>query len=197
MTNKKFQVCGFNSGETLQEAYNMIALKKGVQKLEQVHKPLVIPAVDVNTSEKYIFTNCQKLDKRYISEISVGMAVRASSSLPGVFCPCDFQGHKFVDGGILDNIPVQELKKQGAKKVICVNFKADTIDENSNFMDIAMRTIDIMGNKISEESIQESDFVLTIDSDGTGLLDVEKLEKCYRAGYRCAMENMDKIQSIL
>ncbi len=197
MTNRKFQVCGFNSGKGIEEAYNMAALKKGVHKVAQIQKPIVIPTVDVNRSEKYIFTNCKKLDKRYISEISVGTAVRASSSFPGVFCPCDFQGHKFLDGGILDNIPVQELKKQGTEKVICVNFKADNIDENSNFMDIAMRTIDIMGNKISEESIHESDFVLTVDSDGTGLLDIEKLEKCYRAGYRCAMENMDQIQSIL
>ena len=71
------------------------------------------------------------------------------------------------------------------------------IDENSNFMDLSMRTIDIMGNKISEEGIQESDLILTVDTDGTGILDVDKIDVCYCAGYRCAMQNMDKIQSIL
>ena len=88
---------------------------------------------------------------KYISDISVGTAVRASSSFPGIFCPCEYKNHKFLDGGILDNIPVKEVRKQGADKVIAVNFKADIIDENSNFMDISMRTLDIMGNKISEE----------------------------------------------
>lgn len=40
-------------------------------------------------------------------------------------------------------------------------------------MDITMRTIDIMGNKISEESLQASDYILTIETDKTGLMDVK------------------------
>ncbi len=60
-----------------------------------------------------------------------------------------------MDGGILDNIPVNEVRKFGADKVLAINFKADNIDESSNFMDISMRTLDIMGNKISEESLQK------------------------------------------
>ena len=41
---------------------------------------------------------------------------------------------------------------------MAINFKADEIDENSNMMDIVMRTIDIMGNKISEEAEQVEAF---------------------------------------
>ena len=82
--------------------------------------PLVIPTVDVKCSKEYIFTNHipkESQDKtRYITDISIGKAVRASSSFPGVFCPCDFKTHKFLDGGILDNIPVSEVRKQGVNK---------------------------------------------------------------------------------
>ena len=163
--------------------------------------PLVIPSVDVKLSKEYIFTNQvpnQSEDKsQYITDISIGKAVRASSSFPGVFCPCDFKTHKFLDGGILDNIPVAEVKKQGANKVIAINFKADDVDENSNVMDIAMRTIDIMGNKISEESLEKSDFVLTISTDRTGLLDVEKMDKCYRFGYQAVIQNLEEIKNVL
>ena len=49
-------------------------------------------------------------------------------------------------------MPVEEVKKQGADIVIAVNFKADEIDEQSNIMDVVMKTIDIMGNKIGENS---------------------------------------------
>ncbi len=163
--------------------------------------PLVIPSVDVILSKEYVFTNQlpkQSEDKsQYITDISIGKAVRASSSFPGVFCPCDFKTHKFLDGGILDNIPVAEVKKQGANKVIAINFKADDVDENSNVMDIAMRTIDIMGNKISEESLEKSDFVLTISTDKTGLLDVEKMDKCYRFGYQAVIQNLEEIKNVL
>ncbi len=59
-----------------------------------------------------------------------------------------------------------------------------------------MRTIDIMGNKISEESLEQSDFILTIATDKTGLLDVEKMDKCYQYGYMAVVQNLDKIKSI-
>ena len=89
------------------------------------------------------------------------------------------------------------MKKQGVDKVIAINFKADDINEESNIMDIAMRTIDIMGNKISEESLEASDYVLTIQTDKTGLLDVEKLDSCYKYGYKAVIENIDKIKNII
>lgn len=60
-----------------------------------------------------------------------------------------------------------------------------------------MRSIDIMGNKISEESLQDSDMVLTIETDKTGLLEYEKLDKCYQYGYRQTIQNMDKIINLI
>lgn len=201
MMNKKVCISGLKTGEAIEKAYDNIATKKGITRIKDITKmPLVIPAVDVKLSKEYIFTNCipkNSEDKsQYITDISVGKAVRASSSFPAVFCPCDFKTHKFLDGGVLDNIPVLEVKKQGADKVIAINFKADDVDENSNMMDIAMRTIDIMGNKISEESLEQSDFVLTISTDKTGLLDIDKLDKCYQYGYQAAIQNLDRIKEI-
>ncbi len=196
ITNKKFQIYGFNSGEAIEKAYNEIALRKGVRYMSDIKMPIVIPAVDVKTSKEYVFTN-KRNKSMYISDIPVGTAVRASSSFPGVFCPCVYKEFRFLDGGILDNIPVNEVKKLGADKVIAINFKADDIDETSNFMDISMRTLDIMGNKISEESLQNSDFILTIQTDKTGLLDIDQIDSCYKYGYKSALKNLSKIKSIL
>ena len=160
----------------------------------------MIPAVDVNNSKEYIFTNhIPKLAKdktKYITDIPIGKAIRASSSFPAVFCPCNYKKHRFLDGGVLDNTPVNEVKLQGADKVLAVNFKADDIDDSSNVMDITMRTIDIMGNKISEENLQNGDYVLTVETDKTGLLDVEKLDSCYKYGYHAVIDNLDKIKAI-
>lgn len=200
MVNKKFQICGFNTGEEIGRVYDELAKNRGIKNISDIKMPIVIPAVDINDAKKYIFTNnpLKNTNKiKYISDISVGTAVRASSSFPGIFCPCEYKNHKFLDGGILDNIPVKEVRKQGADKVIAVNFKADIIDENSNFMDISMRTLDIMGNKISEENLADSDFVLTVETDKTGLLDYEKLDNCYKFGYDFCIKNIKKIKSIL
>ena len=201
MANKKGNFQGFYTGEEIESGFNNIALRKGVKKISDIKMPIVIPTVDVQDSKKYIITN--KIPEKsspnteYINNIDIGKAIRASSSFPVVFSPCEYNKHRFLDGGILDNFPTTEVKKQGVDKTITVNFKADDIDENSNIMDIVMRTIDIMGNKISEENISNSDMVLTIKTDKIGLLETEKLDECYKYGYRQTIEQIDKIKEII
>ena len=195
--NKKLNVTGLNSGESLEHAYNEIAAKKGIKTMADISMPLVIPTVDVNSGEKYVFSSRQQEDEQYISDISVGKAVRASSSFPAVFCPCEYKGYRFSDGGILDNTPVYELKKQGIDKVIAVIFESDPITDQSNVMDLTMKIIDIMGRKISEESLRMADMIITVPSDGTGLLEVEKLDFCYQSGYKTTMASQEEIRKIL
>ena len=202
MLNKKMNISGLKNMDSLEKAYDMLALRKGIKNIRDIQNiPLVISAVDVLDSKEYVFTNyvpeMKSENISYITDISVGKVVRASSSFPGIFCPCYYQNHIFLDGGALDNVPVIEVKKQKVDKVIAVNFKADDVDEDSNMMDIAMRTLDIMGNKISEESLRQSDYVLTVSTDKTGLLDVEKLDNCYQYGYQAVMQNLKEIHKIL
>ena len=193
---------GLRNGEKIEDIFNTLAKAKGVYKISQVDKiPISIPAVDIKNGREYIFTNRIPEEKnvygKYIMDISVGKALRASSSFPAVFCPCDFGEHKFLDGGALNNIPVIEVKKQGIDKVLAVNFKADDIEDTSNYMDIAMRAIDLMGNKISEENLKQSDYILTIGTDRMGLLDVKKLDSCYQYGYVETVNQIDKIKEII
>ena len=137
------------------------------------------------------------MNDEYITEIEIGKAVRASSSFPAVFCPCEFKNHMFMDGGTLDNVPVIPLKRMCNKKIMAVNFAADSVEEDSDVMDIIMKTLDIMGNKISEEGIKQSDFVLTVPTDRAGLFDIEKLDKCYKFGYDTVINNLSQIKQMI
>ncbi len=213
--NKKIQVTGLKSGKSLEEAYNELALKKGIKIMKEIQMPLVIPAVDMCSSKEYIFTskipNNEKASNTkeniktdtmqptipYITDISVGKSVRASSSFPVVFSPCEYNNHLFLDGGILNNIPVNEIKKQGADKVIAVNFDSQPVNKESNIMDLMMKTLDIMGDKISDENMANSDYILTIPSDGTGLLDTSKLDFCYQSGYKTTISKMKELKQLL
>ena len=200
MMNRKSSIQGLKTGKSLETIYNQIAYKKGIRKLTQIKMPIVIPSVDIMNSKEYVFTNYippnTEDPSQYITNITVGKAVRASSSFPAVFTPCEFENHAFMDGEVLDNVPVYEVKKQGADKVIAVKFDADPVNFDSNIMDIIMKTIDIMGSKISEESLEMSDLVLSVYTDKVGLLDVQKLDSCYQYGYNCVVENLDKIKKI-
>lgn len=189
---------GLRTGKKIEEIYNEYAKRKNIYNISQIKMPIVIPTVDITESKEYIFTNNiptqNKDNMQYIIDFPIGRAIRASSSFPGFFSPCKHKNHIFMDGGTIDNIPVNEVKKQGADKVIAVKFDADVVDNKSNIMDIIMKTIDIMGCKISEESLEMSDYVLNVYTDKVGLLDVNKLDKCYKYGYDCVMENIKEIR---
>ena len=197
--NKKIGFAGLNDGTLLKKMYNELALKKGVKVIGDIKLPLVIPAVDIAEAKEYIFTNCaprNNVNDEYITEISIGKAIRASSSFPAVFCPCEFKNHMFLDVGALDNIPVIHVKKICKSKIIAVNFKADPVEENSDIMDILMKTLDIMGNKIAEKELEQSDLILTVPTDRAGLFDIEKLDKCYKFGYDTVIQNLSKIKAL-
>ena len=197
---KKIGISGLNDGTSLEKICNELASRKNMKLIADIKMPLAIPAVDISESKEYIFTNCAQRDNindNYITEIEIGKAIRASSSFPAVFCPCEFKTHMFMDGGALDNIPILPLKSMCDKKIIAVNFEADPVEPNSDVMDIIMKTIDIMGNKISEKGLEQSDFVLTVPTDRAGLFDIEKLDKCYKFGYDAVVQNLENIRKII
>ena len=196
---RKVNYYGSNSGELLEKTFDQLADKKGIKKIKDITMPIAIPTVDIAEVKKYVFTNNKpkRNNSNYIEDINIGKAIRATSCFPGVFNPVKYKNHMFLDGGILDNVPIEEVRKQGATKVIAVNFAADEIDENSNLMDIIMKTVDTMGNKISENNLKSSNFILTVPTDKTGLLDVQKLDSCYKYGYETAIKNLEDIKNLI
>ena len=197
---KKIGIAGLNDGTLLEKMFNELATRKKMKVFADIKMPLVIPAVDIAEAKEYIFTNCaprNNVNDEYITEISIGKAIRASSSFPAYFCPCEYKKHIFMDGGVLDNTPILPLKKICKHKVMAVNFEADPVEENCDVMDIIMKTLDIMGNKIAEESFKQSDLVLTVPTDKAGLFDIEKMDKCYKFGYDTTMKNIDKIKKLI
>ena len=197
---KKIGIAGLNDGTLLEKMFNELATRKKMKAVADKKMPLVIPAVDIAEAKEYIFTNCaprNNVNDEYITEISIGKAIRASSSFPAYFCPCEYKKHIFMDGGVLDNTPILPLKRICKHKVMAVNFEADPVEENCDVMDIIMKTLDIMGNKIAEESFKQSDLVLTVPTDRAGLFDIEKMDKCYKFGYDTTMKNIDKIKKLI
>lgn len=198
--NNKIGIAVLSDGNEFEKMYDELARKKGFRLIGDIKMPLLVSAVDIGESKEYIFTNCasrKNIKDNYITEIGIGRAVRASSSFPAIFCPCEYKNHIFMDGGVLNNLPTEELKKVYTGKIISVNFESDPVYNDYDIMNIIMKTLDIMGNKLSINSLKKSDFVLTVPTDGTGLIDVDKMDICYKYGYEIAIKNIDKIMKML
>ena len=65
-------------------------------------------------------------------------AIRASMAIPSVFTPIDYKDTKLVDGGIVRNFPVRDVKDMGADYVIGVNLSQGlaTADKLNSVLDI-------------------------------------------------------------
>ena len=180
--NNKIGIAGLSDGNEFEKMYDELARKKGFRLIGDIKMPLLVSAVDIGESKEFIFTNCasrKNIKDNYITEIGIGRAVRASSSFPAIFCPCEYKNHIFMDGGVLNNL------------------ESDPVYNDYDIMNIIMKTLDIMGNKLSINSLKKSDFVLTVPTDGTGLIDVDKMDICYKYGYEIAIKNIDKIRKML
>lgn len=189
--NQKIKLDGFRSGETVENLFNEIALKKGYENISDIKIPIAICSTNIKTEKECVFISNEvkrSKDKEYIDSAEIGIAARASSSLAIVFDPCFYKDKILMDGGTLNNIPVDEARNLGADFVIGINFKGDPINKFSNIVDIGMKTLDMMGNKISEFNILDADLQVTVNTDGAGLLDIGKIDYCYNSGYKKGLE---------
>lgn len=191
------QAGGLYSGENIAFAIEEAGKYKNIKKLQDLKIPIVIPAVDLRDSEKYVFTNMEKINDKYLNKADISIAVRASSSYPAIFAPCIYNKHKFVDGGILDNIPVEEVKKIGADKVIAVRFKLNKTSRTIGLRSTLNKAIDIMFSKIEGEEVKKADYVIEIDTQDVNPFDFKQSNKCYKYGYLQAKKEIANIKKMI
>lgn len=191
------QAGGLYSGENIAFAIEEAGKYKNIKKLQDLKIPIVIPAVDLRDSEKYVFTNMGKINDKYLNKADISIAVRASSSYPAIFAPCIYNKHKFVDGGILDNIPVEEVKKIGADKVIAVRFKLNKTSRTIGLRSTLNKAIDIMFSKIEGEELKKADYVIEIDTQDVNPFDFKQSNKCYKYGYLQAKKEIANIKKMI
>lgn len=86
---------GFIKGEKI---VNFLKKYFGNTEIQYLKIPLKIIATNLETGEKKVFSSGKIVD-----------AVRASISLPGIFRPHEIDGKLFIDGGVVSNLPLEEL----------------------------------------------------------------------------------------
>lgn len=87
-------------------------------QIENLRIPIAINAVDLKTGEEIVFREGSLLE-----------AVFASTAVPGVFSPILTDGKVLIDGGILNNLPVDHAWSLGPDLVIGVDVEQDPHDE--------------------------------------------------------------------
>ena len=141
---------GFIRGDALQNFINEAVQNRDIQTL---NRKLAVVATDLQTGEPMVFQSG-----------NTGMAVRASSSVPGIFRPVKIGTREFVDGGLVSPVPVKVARNLGADIVIAVNIsEVPQQSQVKDTVDILLQTFTIMGHVIASQELAEADVVITPD----------------------------------
>jgi len=110
-----------------------------------------------------IAANILSGDKVVFDHGSLAEAMRSSMSIPVVFMPYEYEGQLLVDGGILDNLPVDIARQMGADIVIAVISRGktpDSLDELNSSVEIASQTGNIFISQNMKPNIEAADLVI-------------------------------------
>ena len=140
--------------------------------------PFRAVSTDIATGEKVVFR------KGHLPQ-----AIRASMSIPAVFAPVEIDGRLLVDGGMVDNIPVDVARDMGVDVVIVVDIGNPLRDRKdlSTVLDVMNQSITLMTRKNSEAqlaTLKPGDVLIQPPLSGYGTTDFGRVPQLIDAGYR-------------
>ena len=132
-------------------------------------------------------------------DIALSEAMLASMSVPGAFNPVQYKGMYLCDGCLVDNLPVEEARHMGAKRLIVINVGtplsgADGLKSIPGIMSQVVNILTEQNVERSLKSISEEDVLIVPDLKDYSARDFDKAKDIIDAGYNAVMENREKLK---
>ena len=173
---------------------------------DQLKTPLALVAVDLNSSQKVI-----------LREGPVHDAVRATISLPGLLAPLERGDQLLVDGGLLDNLPVDVARQMGAGVVIAVDIATDQEavillaeelhrrrfmpDGLVSLVEVLWRSVDFLTREVNRRVLEDfpPDLLIqpAIPAGVTALTGFTRAAETIAAGEKATTEALPQIRALL
>ncbi|HRH81439.1 MAG TPA: patatin-like phospholipase family protein [Thiobacillaceae bacterium] len=164
---------GIFKGEALQDFVNRQVGRRPLQRLD---RPFAAVATDLKNGEMVVFRRGD-----------TGMAVRASSAVPGIFKPVEIRDREYVDGGLTSPVPVRAVKAMGADFVIAVDVgNKPQWGQSDGTLDVLLRTFTIMGASIGKLEMAEADVVIRPQTPEVAATDFDARHYAILAGEKAA-----------
>jgi NTE family protein len=152
----------------------------GDKNIEDADIPLSIIATDISTGEKIV-----------LKKGSVAQAVMASTCIPGIFNPVEIDGKLLVDGGIVENVPIDTVKEMGAGYVIGVDLNANNnFRRPNNILDVIVNSFNLMLKAAVEFQTKDADLLITPDLSSFNMIDTDQVEGLIKQGYNDGLERL-------
>jgi len=160
----------------------------GNKNIEDLRIPLSIIATDLKTGERVVIKNG-----------NIAKAVHASSAIPGVFSPVQFQGRLLADGLIVDNVPIGAARDMGADFIIAVDVVPNVILNgwSPNVFNVIERALDVNCRRASEKIKLSADIVIDPVDKNISALSLNEADELVKMGETAANRALPEIRSKL
>ncbi len=185
-----------------------LVLPRGVisgQKLDFELKKLTLPVADIDNFDnlpipfRAISADLSTGEMIIHSRGNLSEAIRASMSIPGAFSPVKIDGRVLVDGGIVNNLPIEVVKGMGADIIIAVDVgkPLKEAEKLNSLVDITMQVLNIMTMKNVNDSVSlltEEDILIRPDLGNIGVSSFSRSPEAIRNGEEAARKMADRIK---
>ncbi|MGI9245247.1 MAG: patatin-like phospholipase family protein [Steroidobacteraceae bacterium] len=177
------------------------------QKITQVLRGATARVADVQdfdalpTPFRALATDLETGDPIVLAKGDLVTVLRASMSAPGVLTPVEMGGRLLVDGGLVDNLPVDLARSMGVDLLIVVDVSfplARRQDQRSAF-DIANQMIGIMvrrGTRQSKSLLESDDVLIEPDLGGMTSLDFGRVPTVMEMGRTAALGASQRLTAL-
>ncbi|AIZ32147.1 patatin-like phospholipase family protein [Pseudomonas parafulva] len=149
-----------------------------IRDFDKLPIPFRAVATDIASGEKVVFR------RGHLPQV-----VRASMSIPAVFAPVELDGRLLVDGGMVDNIPLDVVREMGVDLAIVVDIGTPLRSRKqlATVVDVLNQSITLMTRRNSEEqlaSLGREDILVQPPLSAFGVTDFGRAQDMIDAGYR-------------
>ena len=185
LTDWTFPNRGIVRGELLQEYINKLLDNRPIESLPV---KFVAIATDLANGNLIAFNTG-----------NTGMAVRASSSVPGIVQPTTIDGRDYVDGGLVSQVPVRIARQMGADIVIAVDVSRTLMppEQLTSTAAVMRQAMLIAIQRITEEEIGEADIIIRPEVGNIAADQFELRDQAVAAGKTAALARISDIRQII
>lgn len=174
-----------------QQVYNMLVQLlyhvKDINDFNSLPIPFFCMATDVETGEEIL------LNTGYLPE-----AIMASGTFPSLFEPAEIEGKMLIDGGVLNNYPVEELREMGANLIIGVDVQHGlrTREDLKSAAEILLQINNYRTVGDMQEKSKLTDIYIKPDIDQFSILDFDKRDTLMALGELSARQHLESLQQV-
>jgi NTE family protein len=157
-----------------------------VSDFSELPIPFLCIATDTETGQAVV------LDKGFLPD-----CIRASVSIPSIFAPVELNGKLLVDGGLIRNLPAEDLFRMGADKVLAIDVGSTLMkkDKLNSLVAIMNQVVNYRGIESTLEQRKLCDFLVIPDLGDYHAASFDAVRELIDLGEKAAREHIDEIRA--